>query len=330
MASSSISSSGVSCEEDATAITENVLVDGMPTRIIKVGGGFSDPKSTKSPKVLFLVIPGNPGVPDFYEIFCQTLYKASSYTTPAWVVSHAGHAEVPQSLQEKLKAVDRDDEIYDLRQQIEHKMAFIDDHVPEGVKLVLIGHSVGCYIIVELIRRMPQLNLLKAVLLFPTLEHIWDTPNGRTIGNMVVYLRWALVGLCHINYYLSDWVKWRMVQWWFKGRRIPECVFHALLQLAEPARLHNCLYMAAMEMENIGHADHRTIESHLDKFVIYYGAKDGWAPRSHYESMRQRLPGADVRLCRRGLEHAFCLESSELVADLVWNWCSQTIVMEGH
>ena len=60
MASSSISSSGVSCEEETAAIAENILVDGKPTRIIKVGGGFSDPSQCQAsdPKVLFLVIPG--------------------------------------------------------------------------------------------------------------------------------------------------------------------------------------------------------------------------------------------------------------------------------
>ena len=52
---------------------------------------------------IFFDFKGNPGVADFYEVFCQTLYKASSYTTPAWTVSHAGHSEVPQSLQERLK-----------------------------------------------------------------------------------------------------------------------------------------------------------------------------------------------------------------------------------
>ena len=80
--------------------------------------------------------------------------------------------------------------------------------------------NTGCYIIIDLIRRMPKLNLLKAVLLFPTVEHIWDTPNGKTLGNMVVYLRWALVALFHVNYYVSDWVKWRLLQWWFKGRKV--------------------------------------------------------------------------------------------------------------
>lgn len=48
---------------------------------------------------------GNPGVPEFYEVFCQTLYKASGYTIPAWAVSHAGHSEVPHSIQEKLKGL---------------------------------------------------------------------------------------------------------------------------------------------------------------------------------------------------------------------------------
>ncbi|XP_054775280.2 lipid droplet-associated hydrolase-like isoform X1 [Lytechinus pictus] len=322
---SSISSSGVSCEEDPPVMIEDVLIDEMPTRLIKVGGEFSETSNGVFPKVLFLVIPGNPGVAEFYEVFCQTLYKASSYTIPAWAISHAGHSEVPCSLQEKLKATDRDDEVYNLQQQIEHKMAFIEDYIPPGVKLILIGHSVGCYIIVDLIRRMPKLNLLRAVLLFPTVEHIWDTPNGRTIGSMVVYLRWAAIALSYINYYLSDWVKWRLVQWWFRGRKIPDCAFHAIHQLTDPARIHNSMYMAATEMEEILDADYSTIREHLDKFIMYYGSKDNWAPRSHYENMRRRFPEGDVRLCRRGLQHAFCLESSELMADMVWNWTSPSI-----
>lgn len=58
MATSSISSSGVSCEEDPQVVTENIVVDSMPTRIIKVGGEISKTKEGVSPKVLFLVIPG--------------------------------------------------------------------------------------------------------------------------------------------------------------------------------------------------------------------------------------------------------------------------------
>ena len=107
--------------------------------------------------------------------------------------------------------------------------------------------------------------------------------------------------------------------------QIPDCAFHALLQLTEPARVHNSTHMAAHEMEEILDADYSTIQEHLSKFIFYYGSKDNWAPRSHYDSMRKRFPEGDIRLCRRGLQHAFCLESSELMADMVWNWVCPAI-----
>lgn len=107
--------------------------------------------------------------------------------------------------------------------------------------------------------------------------------------------------------------------------QIPDCAFHAIQQLTDPARIHNSMYMAATEMEEILEADVSTIQENLDKFIMYYGSKDNWAPRSHYESMRRRFPEGDIRLCRRGMQHAFCLDSSELMADMVWNWMSSSI-----
>lgn len=50
-------------------------------------------------------------------------------------------------------------DVFGLRGQMEHKMTFLKRHVPRDTKLVLIGHSIGCYIILEMMRRDPQLQV---------------------------------------------------------------------------------------------------------------------------------------------------------------------------
>lgn len=50
-------------------------------------------------------------------------------------------------------------DVFGLNGQIEHKMAFLRKHVPRETSLVLVGHSIGCYIILELMKRNPELKV---------------------------------------------------------------------------------------------------------------------------------------------------------------------------
>ena len=48
-------------------------------------------------------------------------------------------------------------DIYGLQGQVEHKLAFLRTHVPKEMKLVVIGHSIGCYISLEILKLAPEL-----------------------------------------------------------------------------------------------------------------------------------------------------------------------------
>lgn len=48
-------------------------------------------------------------------------------------------------------------DIYGLNGQIEHKLAFLRTHVPKDMKLVLIGHSIGSYFTLQMLKRVPEL-----------------------------------------------------------------------------------------------------------------------------------------------------------------------------
>lgn len=48
-------------------------------------------------------------------------------------------------------------DIYGLRGQVEHKIAFLRAHVPKETKLVVIGHSIGSYIALQILKHAPEL-----------------------------------------------------------------------------------------------------------------------------------------------------------------------------
>jgi len=70
--------------------------------------------------------------------------------------------------------------LYNLEGQIEHKAEFINRFVPPGTKIHLIGHSVGCYIILKMLKKkMLNHQVHMSYLLFPAIENIGDSPNGK-------------------------------------------------------------------------------------------------------------------------------------------------------
>lgn len=61
------------------------------------------------------------------------------------------------------------EDVYGLNGQIEHKIAFLRAHVPKDVKLILIGHSVGTYMTLHVMKRVPELPVsmpLKVIFFF--------------------------------------------------------------------------------------------------------------------------------------------------------------------
>ncbi|XP_070533901.1 lipid droplet-associated hydrolase-like [Ptychodera flava] len=323
----------MAADEDSICYSEYVTVNGVNTHVLKYDREEKEShhrvhahhgSHSKEHDVLVLVIPGNPGVVGFYELFMETLYEASGRQVPVWGISHAGHEMTPD-MKKTHWNWNTDDSKYTLKGQVKHKVEFIDKYVPPEKKLILIGHSIGCYFILEILKRMPHLNVLKCIMLFPTIEGMWDSPKGTWMAPILVYLRWAALLPVVLLSYLSAHVQWSLILWYFRGRNVAPCTYNATMNLFSPVCVSNQMYMAACEMKEVVLPDLETIRHHLPKLLFYYGATDHWCPVSYYEKMKRIFPHGDIRLCKRGFKHAFCLESSEEMADMVWSWIKDEV-----
>ena len=151
---------------------------------------------------LIFFLPGNPGLMSYYEPFLSQLKKfleSSAYANARFYIcghSYRGFEISPYS--------QGPTEPFGLKKQIEYQEDVLLEHVKlsqqasmgSTPKVILIGHSVGAYIMLEMIQRhwavvedndVDDFDLIGGILLFPTIADIAKSPMGR-IAKLVLRL----------------------------------------------------------------------------------------------------------------------------------------------
>ncbi|KAM9315572.1 lipid droplet-associated hydrolase [Gastrophryne carolinensis] len=298
---------------------EFIYCFGAATQVLKCGPWRDLNKTTREipPKVIFLIIPGNPGVVGFYRTFMQALYCGFKGKYPVWTVSHAGHCSPTPGMDMTDGTVQTED-AFGLNGQIKHKLSFIQKNIPADIKLVLIGHSIGCYVILEIMKQAPDLNVLKSILLFPTIERMAESPSGKVMTPILCSLRYIVYVPLYLLSFMPEVVKTTLVKFFLRGvESIDEASMSAALNLFRLECTVNSMYMGSEEMKTVVNRDNDTIKHNLRKLIFYYGANDSWCPVKYYEDIINDFPDGSIWLCNKGFRHAFVLDSSREVASIV-------------
>ncbi|RUS85800.1 hypothetical protein EGW08_006429 [Elysia chlorotica] len=300
---------------------EFVRVQGVKTAVLKLGH-LKEKDAGGSPRTLMLIIPGNPGVPYYYEDFMQELYSHCGGQIPVWAIGQAGHIIPPGEHLSISNVVSTNDNLYGLEAQISHKLAFIQENIPADVSLILIGHSIGCYMILNILDGLASRDIARCFMLFPTIERMAVTPNGRKLTPLLRYFRWISVLLAFFFCFLPQTVRTELLKWVYRKVDYPECVPKALLKTVTPWSANFSTYLAKTEMNKVTTLQRDLVEKHLSKLSLYYGTIDDWAPVQYYRDFMEQFPQADARLCDLRLKHAFILKKSEgqAMAKIIWQW----------
>lgn len=147
----------------------------------------------RQPKLFLLFVPGNPGLPSYYLDYLSTIHSHPLLRGQVEIlaVGHVGHAPWPSTFPSA------GPQPTSLKAQIEHKVRIVDriremyprseDAQGGEVQLVLCGHSVGSYLLLEVLKqRLTRLDGLH--MLFPTVAHIGSTPNAVRIRVRLLHL----------------------------------------------------------------------------------------------------------------------------------------------
>jgi len=302
----------------ASEVKSNFKVtNGVMTKYLTIGGGLE----TNASKI-YVVIPGNPGMVHFYETFMSNLYAklggSDSGGVAIWCVGHAGH----DVYDDPPLAADNG-HLFNVDGQIKHKFEFLKENVREGAEVTMIGHSVGCHFIMEVMKLCDQHTNIKTYgyMLFPMMERMYELRSGKNVWILAAYLRWLACSVAWILNLLPAGAKESVLRVVHPCEDPPS--FETIVQLVHPARFTNVLHLARHEVLEISHSlDVAAIQKFKDRLWFFYGPTDNWAPTSYYHNLVQQVPGVRAELGEldHPLPHAFVLNKNEEVADIVAKW----------
>ena len=283
-------------------------INGVPTDIYS----RISSTTTKNGSSLLLCVPGSPGVAGYYVPFVDHLYHLHKGTVDVCVISHAGHSP---GFGKKKNKLGRD--WYNLQDQIDHKIAFINQYYPNLNSLHLIGHSIGAYMILNMLDRLPEVK--KSILLFPAIERFAETPNARFQRPFYNTFRWLALFIFWLSTLFPTSFRRYVLQ--IRFRKTPPAFRNSMINATlniSSAGLYNMLSMAQEESEVVSKLPVDIISRHHDNMVFYYGVDDGWNLPSLYWEFVRRFPNINATLCCHGFEHAFVLKSSHEIAEFCY------------
>lgn len=273
-----------------------------------------------------LFIPGNPGCIAYYQTFLATLHQqlndeSSSAQAAVYGRSLRGF-EIHASSNHSPLASRFKQGPWGLQAEIDFSEVLLQTYITKLAKvttsnskrkpkLILIGHSLGTYIILELLRRRnerlrkarqrgewcrdAEVEIEAAVLLFPTVVDIAKSPNGRSIG-WVAGLPYAAAVVSTFARLLVGGLGMFGVAVvvaavkWFTGMPDDSAVITAAWLMTRGG-VYQSLHLAKDEMKemtedkwddeiwgaaNSTHTNNEKSKTSSTKLFFYYSAKDHW------------------------------------------------------
>lgn len=194
---------------------------------------------------------------------------------------------------------------------------FIRHYIPSDVKIHIIGHSIGSYITLELLKSDDINKRIKhCYFLFPTIEHMADSPNGKMFiafiqsNYKLVYCIAAL--LAYIPTKLIAIIV-SLVMW---CRSIPQAHLSPVLMHFRPTVLSKIIFMANDEMMRVQTPNYQIIEKNKKRLTFIYSLTDKWTPITYYERLVARFPDIDAQVTDE-FRHAFVINTSYEMAAFI-------------
>uniref|UniRef100_A0A8C3KGG6 Lipid droplet-associated serine hydrolase n=1 Tax=Calidris pygmaea TaxID=425635 RepID=A0A8C3KGG6_9CHAR len=127
-----------------------------------------------------------------------------------------------------------------------------------------------------------------------------QSPQGKLMTPLLCKLRYVLYMPVYLLSFLPEGVKASLVRFALQ-----------FLNTLQP------FILQLQEMLKVVERDSTTIKENLKKLIFYYGRGDSWCPQHYYDEIKLDFPDGDIRLCEKGLRHAFVLDASKEMAAMI-------------
>ncbi|KAH9674413.1 alpha/beta-Hydrolases superfamily protein [Citrus sinensis] len=255
------------------------------------------------PKLHVLFVPGNPGVITFYKDFVQSLYEHLG--------GNASISAIGSAAQTK-KNYDHG-RLFSLDEQVEHKMDFIRQELQNTeVPIVLVGHSIGAYVALEMLKRSSE-KVIYYIGLYPFLALIRPSVTQSIIGKVAA----SNIASTALSYIIASLgilpsKALRFLVSNSLGRSwSATAVEAACTHLSQYHVMRNVLFMTMTEFKQLTKTpDWAFMRENQSKIAFLFGVDDHWGPQELYEEISKQVPDVPLAIERHGHTHNFsCSEA---------------------
>ncbi|XP_042515879.1 lipid droplet-associated hydrolase [Macadamia integrifolia] len=253
----------------------------------------------EDPSFHVLFIPGNPGVVSYYKEFVEALYELLGETSSVTAIGHISHTR--KNWEHGC--------LFSLQDQIDHKMDFIKQEIRHTeIPLLLVGHSIGSYISVEIFKRVPE-QVKYCIGLYPFLTLDKKSFKQSVIGKISASqaLCVTLSSIVAVLGFLPSRVTRALVRRYLGSSWSSTAVEATCTHLLQYHCVRNVLFMAMTEFIKLSEVpDWMFIRGRQDKIAFLFGIDDHWGPLTMFEEISKQAPDVALSIEREGHTHAFC------------------------
>ncbi|THU49305.1 hypothetical protein C4D60_Mb06t08150 [Musa balbisiana] len=174
--------------------------------------------------------------------------------------------------------------------------------------LILVGHSIGSYICLDIFKRLQQ-QVKYVIGLYPFLSLNKNSLKQSMIG---LISRSSIVSTT-ISYFVSflgslpTWVQVAMVRKCLGQSWSSTAVDATCSHLLQYHMMRNMLFMAMTEFEKLSEEpDWMFVKKKHNQISLLFGIDDHWGPLSLFEEVSRMVPGLALSIEREGHMHSFC------------------------
>lgn len=234
------------------------------------------------------------------------------------LLGHVGHDDPPKNSIREVPQLKGNEEIFDLNGQLRHKIEFIEKYVPEGVKIHLMGHSIGAWMVLQLLENESiRKRVKKCYMLFPTIERMIESPNGWTFTKIGLPLYSVFGFLIQLINRLPQLIRVILIQIYFWFTSIPSHHLTTVLNYIRTSVCEKVVFLAEDEMARVRGLQKDLIKKHMSLLKLFYGTTDGWVPVKYYNQLKEQFPNIDAQLDTKKIDHSFVLCGSKPMAGIV-------------
>ncbi|KFK38527.1 hypothetical protein AALP_AA3G125800 [Arabis alpina] len=266
-------------------------VSGLMTEIMEI--------QAENPTFYVLFIPGNPGVVPYYKEFLESLHEFLDGNASIIAIGQISHTSKDWE----------SGRLFSFQEQIDHKIDFVRQEL-ESVKvpIVLVAHSIGSYISLEMLRKCSD-KVVYCVGLYPFLTLNQQSRKQSLIGKlaassiMSATASFLVATLRILPIWAARWLVSNTIGASWSDTALQATCSH----LRQYHTMRNVLFMTKTEFRELAaEPDWEFMRENESKLAFVFGTDDHWGPLHIFEEISKQVPGISISIEREGHTHGFC------------------------